>query len=740
MKKRIIKIIVLALTSFSLSACSFSLSSSHKSSNTTYQNTVSCTHVFDGPYQQTISPYGYSGHARTCSICGAIDRANILQHNSSGYSTSIDDDGVMTKTTYCTLCNAIVKQEQVQRYFYTITWKNYDGEVIHVDDKVMDGTTPYYDGPTPTKPGTNEGSYEFNGRWSPEITEVNSDQEYTAQFEFVPNTYEVTFKNEDGTILYQTQCQHGDTPVYEGETPKTISYDEEGLYAMVFDGWDKEPSPITQDTTYTATFKKTFAFICEADPSNLGYYKCTGVVDCGGMEYVTLPTIYNGYPISSYSEYLLRDLPYVSHLSMHALVTKGHLTDSLVLYSLFNYTTKNSYAISYNSIFDRAIYPKSLKSVHIGKIEKSISENCFVDCPASSIVIDDCSTIKSIGARAFNSCTNLESFDIPSSVTSIGSSAFAGCSSLESIILPQGITSIAASSFQGCRSIVSVRIPTNVTSIGGQAFMGCTSLEEVFINSAQGELTIEKEAFNECTSLKRINIPFITKYINSSAFKDTSLEEIALPFIGTQKNANHPYNRLIALFGTSLPDSLKKVSLVNPCTSINLYAFEKCDTIETLYLDYSITTIESGGLDGLSSLKNFEVNEGNGTFSALDGVLCNKEQTTIVRVPQAKEGLYIIPDSVTELGAESFNDCKSLEGVILSTNVMKLGSYCFDGANPNIKVYYLGTYQELLTILNNNSLNSIGGLTIDNLWFYSETAPTEEGHYWRYVNDIPTIW
>ena len=208
----------------------------------------------------------------------------------------------------------------------------------------------------------------------------------------------------------------------------------------------------------------------------------------------------------------------------------------------------------------------------------------------------------------------------------------------------------------------------------------------------------------------------------------------------SDKNATGSSGRLTAIFGGSLPASLKKVSLVNPCVSIKLYAFEKCDTIETLYLDFTVTDIERGGLDGLSSLKNFEVNVGNGTFSALDGVLCNKEQTAIVRVPQAKEGLYIIPDNVTELGAESFNDCKSLEGVILSTNVTTFGSYCFNGANPNIKVYYLGTYQELLTILNNNSLNSIGGLTIDNLWFYSETAPTEEGHYWHYVNDVPTIW
>ena len=66
--------------------------------------------------------------------------------------------------------------------------------------------------------------------------------------------------------------------------------------------------------------------------------------------------------------------------------------------------------------------------------------------------------ITSIGSRAFNSCGNLTSVNIPNSVTSIGGTAFNDCTSLTSIDIPSGVTSIGGGAFNSCRNLTSVTV------------------------------------------------------------------------------------------------------------------------------------------------------------------------------------------------------------------------------------------------------------------------------------------
>ena len=65
-------------------------------------------------------------------------------------------------------------------------------------------------------------------------------------------TFDVIFQNYDGSVLYQTKVNEGQTAVYIGATPVKPS-DER--YDYVFDGWDKGLADIKENTVLTATFR-----------------------------------------------------------------------------------------------------------------------------------------------------------------------------------------------------------------------------------------------------------------------------------------------------------------------------------------------------------------------------------------------------------------------------------------------------------------------------------------------------
>ena len=64
---------------------------------------------------------------------------------------------------------------------YTITWKNYDGTTLETDLNVSQGTTPEYNGATPSKLSTAQYNYAFNA-WSPAVVPATADATYTATF------------------------------------------------------------------------------------------------------------------------------------------------------------------------------------------------------------------------------------------------------------------------------------------------------------------------------------------------------------------------------------------------------------------------------------------------------------------------------------------------------------------------------------------------------------------------------
>ena len=324
----------------------------------------------------------------------------------------------------------------------------------------------------------------------------------------------------------------------------------------------------------------------------------------------------------------------------------------------------------------------SLTSITIPNGVTSIGDSAFEDCTSlKSITIPN--SVTSIGDSAFEDCTSLTSITIPNGVTSIGDSAFEGCTSLTSITLPDSVTSIGFGAFIGCSSLTSITIPDSVTSIGDYAFLGCSRLTAIDVNTdnkdytsvngvlfyndktiicypagkkgnnykiPDGVTSICWYAFSGCTSLTSITIPDSVTEIGGSAFENCS-----------------------SLTSITIPDSV---------TSIGIGAFVGCSSLTSIMIPDNVTYIGGAVFADCSSLTEIKVSTQNAKYVSVNGVLYNKDKTTIMCYPAGKKDKnYKILDGVTEICTSAFNGCSSLTSITIPDSVTEIGMSAFSGCS-----------------------------------------------------------
>ena len=254
--------------------------------------------------------------------------------------------------------------------------------------------------------------------------------------------------------------------------------------------------------------------------------------------------------------------------------------------------------------------------------------------------------ITGIGGLAFLNAADLTRITLPETITRVGVGAFLGCSGLEEIVLPESVTAVESYAFAECSGVRRVAWGQGIRSVGVGAFSGCASLAEITLPAQVGR--VEEQTFDQCSGLASVAYGgnAVTN-IGSSAFSGCKgLTNLALPASVTQ---------------------------------VGSWAFSECVGLTGIEIPAAVTDIGDCAFSGCVRLPAITVDPANANYSSRDGVLFNSDGTSLIRCPGGKSGPYVIPSGTVTISDEAFMDCYGVTRIGLPASVTHLGANVFQG-------------------------------------------------------------
>lgn len=243
------------------------------------------------------------------------------------------------------------------------------------------------------------------------------------------------------------------------------------------------------------------------------------------------------------------------------------------------------------------------KKITWNQVPQSVEElgdNCFYYCDALTSV--DLSRIKKMDTGVFWH-TPLTSVEWPAAVTEIPARTFWGCGQLTTIKGIPGqpgawdnITKIGEDAFNECTSLTTIKLPAELKTIDKQAFRSCSNLATVDYGTKVE--TIGDGAFWSTGALKKFFFKGSVKTLGADAFRESGLTCVHLK--GDMTIGKEAFMDCTSLKYVEFPATS---SATQPLTYVAEGMFAGCTSLPFITLPTTVTEIKTKAFDGCSSLK-----------------------------------------------------------------------------------------------------------------------------------------
>ncbi len=301
---------------------------------------------------------------------------------------------------------------------------------------------------------------------------------------------------------------------------------------------------------------------------------------------------------------------------------------------------------------------------------KIIDNYAFYKCTALNNFVMPNSTL-SVGKYAFRYDEGLTDIQLSTSLSTIYDYAFGECG-FSHITLPESLKEIQAGAFINNSYLADITIPKNMEGIGAGAFENNSALTSVTLKNRETKLTVDKNAFNYCPLLSKVNIDYLdgfahTNFQNAEAnpaytahricMNDEEIVDVKLP-VGTKYIGNNVFNGCTNIRTLTVPATVEH---------INDDVIANCSSLKDVYC-YATKVPDFIGVNDPSSMSDvfaqatLHVIYGNeaaykadswwGRFSQVVG--CDNPSTEDVKataITLSQESVTLKPDDTVQLEA-----------------------------------------------------------------------------------------